>query len=104
MKPKTIALTSILVILCSIAGFLVSELIAQRNKKYLIVVAKRNYPKGTAITNAEEMFEMRSTPGSELPPLAIFFFEDLQGRSLTRDITAGEPILLSDLERTRNLK
>jgi flagella basal body P-ring formation protein FlgA len=104
MKRRTIIFTSILIILCAIAGSLVSELIAERHKKYLILVAKHNYPKGTVITHAEEMFEMRSTPGSELPPLAVFVFEDLQGRSLTRDITAGEPVLLSDLEKTKIAK
>ena len=103
MKPKTI------IILCGVvfgfvcltccgvvASYLTSQLIAQKNMRVLLVVARHNYPSGTAINDPEEMFEFREFPASDAPSGYVTELEELRGRTLTRDISEGEPLIEGD--------
>src|SRR5262245_53026911 len=51
-----------------VASYLTSQLIAQKNERVVLVVAKQNYSRGSAITNAEEMFELREIRQADAPP------------------------------------
>jgi len=107
MNAKTICL--VVIIACSwvfaflIGSYLTSQLIAQRNAKVMLVVAKHDYPKGTAIKDAEDMFEKREIPARECPSYAVVDYEDVRGRALTRDIRKGEFLVASDLERIEDV-
>src|SRR5216684_3676583 len=86
-----------------IGSFLVSQLIAQRNAKVMVVLAKHDYPKGTTIKDPEDMFEQREIRARECPANVVFGYEDVHGRALTRDIRKGELLVMSDLERTEDV-
>jgi Flp pilus assembly protein CpaB len=79
-----------------VASYLTSQLIAQKNMRVLLVVARHNYPSGTAINDPEEMFEMREFFASDAPSGRVTELEELRGRTLTRDISEGEPLLEGD--------
>jgi hypothetical protein len=113
MNAKTIYvlfLSCLLLIIFSIGGVLVgwlgrdpiSWLIEQRdkeqrNKKVMLVVAKHDYPKGTIITDPEEMFELREFLDRDAPihPFLEGFSEVAEawrGAILTNDIREGQPL------------
>jgi Flp pilus assembly protein CpaB len=92
---------SALVLFLLIAGFLVTQLILQINAKVMLVVAKHNYPKGTIITNPEEMFETRQFYESDAPQGAISDIEELRNCTLNTDILEGQPVQSFFLERSR---
>jgi SAF domain len=93
----------ILIFTYLIGSFLVSQLIAQRKAIVTVVLAKHDYPKGTAIKDPEDMFEKREIPSMECPPYVVSAYQDMGGRTLTRDIRKGELLLTSDLERTEDV-
>jgi hypothetical protein len=93
----------ILIFTYLIGSFLVSQLIAQRNAKVMVVLARHDYPKGTAIKDPEDMFEKREIPAMECPPYVVLGYEEVGGRTLTRDIRKGELLVISDLERTEDV-
>src|SRR6516165_4262856 len=87
-----------LIIALLVASYLTSQLIAQRSKKVMLVVAKHNYPKGTAITNAEDMFELRDIREADAPSGYLTEVEKLNRMTLNQDIREGEPITISHLK------
>jgi Flp pilus assembly protein CpaB len=108
MKPKTIVILGgvflgfvCLTSCCLVASYLTSQLIAQKNARILLVVARHNYPSGTAINDPEEMFEIREFPASEAPAGCVTDLEDLRDRTLIKDIREGEPVLTFFLERSQ---
>jgi len=107
MKAKMICIVMILagswVIALLIGSFLVSQLIAQRNRRVMVVVAKHDYPKGTVIKDAESMFEKGEIPARDSPSWVVTDYEDVRGRTLTRDIRKDELLVASDLERIENV-
>jgi Flp pilus assembly protein CpaB len=96
-----VLLTMILLVLASVGGYLVMQLIEQANKKVMLVVAKQNFPKGTIITNPEEMFEKREFYESDAPQGAISDLEELKNCTLNTDILEGQPVQSFFLERSR---
>jgi len=103
MKPKTIIIVCSLVfgfvcLTCCglVASYLTSQLIAQKNKRVLLVVARHNYPNGAAINDPEEMFELQEIREADAPSGFITELEELRGRTLTRDISEGEPLVEGD--------
>jgi hypothetical protein len=103
MNAKTICLlllTCILVCTLSVGGFfVVSQLIEQRNSTVMLVVAKHDYPKGTIITDPEQMFELREFLDSDAPPDHVSDLDDrLRDLVLRNDIHEGQPLQYSNLE------
>jgi len=99
MKTIYIALlTMILLVLVSVGGFLVVQLIEQRNKVVAVLVAKHNYPEGTKITDPESMFELREVREVDLPPGVIINHVEVRDRVQARDIREGEPVVVSHLK------
>jgi hypothetical protein len=77
----------------------------------MLVVAKHDYPKGTVITDPEEMFELREFLEKDAPQAAFLDFDAgsrgmMRGSILTSDIHVGQPLSLISLEspRTKALK
>jgi Flp pilus assembly protein CpaB len=106
MKTQTIVILCVGVtvgvgclIVCGLVGsYLTSQLIAQKNARVLLVVARHNYPKGTVVKNPEEMFELREIRHADAPSGYITELEEVGGRTLTRDINEGEPLVEGDLQ------
>jgi len=101
MNAKTIYLALLALLLAifgTAASYLISQLIAQANKRVSVLVAKQNYPQGTTITNPEKMFELREFREAELPPGVVYDYQDLRGRILTREIGEGELLVFFDLK------
>jgi pilus assembly protein CpaB len=86
-----------------VASYLTSQLIAQRNKRVMVFVAKHNYPNGTAITDPQQMFELQSILEMDAPPFVVTELEELRDRTLTHDIHEGEPAVHFHLERTQDV-
>src|SRR6266404_292641 len=109
MKTRTIVILCVGGALCFgclicgglVASYLTSQLIAQKNKRVVLVVAKLDYPKGTIITDPEQMFELREILESDAPPGILTDLEDLQDQTLTNDIRKGEPVQHHYLEETK---
>ena len=101
MKTQTIVILcvgaalglSCLIIGGLVASYLTSQLIAQKNAKMMILVAKHNYPKGTAINNPEQMFEFREILQTDAPFGAISDLDFLKDRTLTDDIREGQTVV-----------
>jgi len=109
-------LQGIFLIVFSIGGVFIIRLIEQKNKnviqsneKVTLVVAKHDYPKGTIITDPEQMFELREFLLADRPSVAFEKLEHVgsdgvlindirEGQPLTRDFV-GSPIIkaLTDL-------
>jgi Flp pilus assembly protein CpaB len=93
-----VLLTMMLLVFASAGGYLVMQLIEQRNKQIAVLFAKHNYPEGTKITDAQSMFELRQIREADLPPGVILDFAQVRGRILTREISEGEPVIVSHLK------
>jgi Flp pilus assembly protein CpaB len=99
MKTIYLALlTMILLVFVSVGGFLVMQLLEQRNKQIAVLLAKHNYPEGTKITDPQSMFELREVREMDLPPGVILDFAEIRGRILIKEIREGEPVVVSHLK------
>jgi uncharacterized protein (TIGR03067 family) len=104
MNAKTVCLFFLTVLIFFVCGYLFIDLTPQRNNAVvLLVVAKHNYPEGTAITDPEQMFELREISESDAPLSYIVDLEKLRNTTLTSDIRAGEPVAKHFLLETRKL-
>jgi Flp pilus assembly protein CpaB len=92
-----------LIITVLVAGWLISQLIAARNMKVMVLVAKHYYPKGTAITDPEEFFEFKEFRMSDVPIDAVYFVEQLQNCTLMGDVQEGQAIQFSLLEKNQDV-
>jgi hypothetical protein len=106
MNAKKICIvffTCFFLIIFSIGGVFVIRQIERRNgridatnDKVMVVVAKHDYPKGTIITDPEEMFEVREFLEADAPHGTFYFSEVGQvgpPAILTEDIHEGQPLL-----------
>jgi pilus assembly protein CpaB len=92
MKSKTMILMVVAVVCGLVASYLTSQLIAQKNKKVNLVVAKKNVSQWTPIKNPEELFELREWPESDAPQGAIGDMKELKDRVVLKDIEAEKPV------------
>jgi len=109
-KIYILSLTCILLIILSIGGVLIYPHIEhilprnsifrrmlmsteERNKKVMLVVAKHDYPKGTTITDPEQMFELREFLEADGPFVAFENLDEVsQDFVLIDDIREGQPL------------
>jgi tetratricopeptide (TPR) repeat protein len=95
----------ILLIIFSIGGVITFRLMEQRNtkaiqsnEKVMLVVAKRDYPKGTIITDPEQMFELREFLLADRPSVAFEKLEQVGWDGvLINDIREGQPLTRDSL-------
>jgi len=110
MKTQSIVILSVcasfcflcLVVCGLVSSYLTSQLIAQKNAKVAVVIAKHNYSKGTAIIDPEAMFEIREILQLDAPACAVSDLKDLRDRTLTSDIREGQPVQNAFLESTKD--
>src|SRR5436305_10200412 len=87
MKPKTVILMIVAVVCGLAASYMTSRVIAERNaasdvEKVSVLVARRNIPMGTLISDPEKLFEEKPFTKGEEPKKAIRAIEDLKDRRL----------------------
>ncbi len=97
MKSKTMILMVVAVVCGLVASYLTSTLIAQKNKKVQLVVAKKAITSWTPIKNPEEMFELREWAEADAPTDAVTDLKALQDRVVLKDIEAEKPVALNML-------
>jgi pilus assembly protein CpaB len=97
MKSKTMILMVVAVVCGLVASYLTSQLIAQKNKKVLLAVAKKPVQQWSMIKNPEDMFEMREWTESDAPTGPITDLKELQGRQVLKDIEQDKPVTVSML-------
>lgn len=106
MSGKTVYLFLLVgiasVLIYVVSSYLVSQLIAQRNRKVTLVVAKHDYPKGTTISDPEQMFELREMFDRDAPGDRVFDLEKLRNQTLTSDIGEGQPVQSSFLQKPKD--
>jgi hypothetical protein len=103
MKTTFYLFAGLAVILSVLAtSYLISQLIAQKNKKVMLVVAKHGYAKGTTITDPEQMLELKEFFEVDAPQAAVSDLDErLRGMTLTKDIHEGQPLQFIFLEETK---
>jgi hypothetical protein len=94
MNTKTVCLFFLTVLIFFVISYLFIDFIPQRNNPVvMLVVAKHDYPKGTAITDPEQMFELREFPEVDEPIDAYKNFDELSpDLILSNDIHEGQPL------------
>jgi Flp pilus assembly protein CpaB len=92
MKSKTMILMVVAVVCGLVASYLTSQLIAQKNKKVQLVVAKKAVAQWSMIKNPDEMFEIREWAESEAPSGAIADIKELKDRQALKDIEQDKPV------------
>jgi len=98
MKSKTMILMVVAVVCGLVASYLTSQLIAQKNKKVNLVVAKKAVSQWTPIKNPEELFELKEWPEADAPQNPILDMKDLKDRVVLKDIDADKPVSMSMLQ------
>ena len=103
MKAKKVCIvffTCFFLIIFSIGGVFIIRQIEQKNRprndKVMVVVAKHDYPKGTIITDPDQMFEVREFLEADAPHGTFYVSEVGQvgpPAILTEDIHEGQPFL-----------
>jgi pilus assembly protein CpaB len=98
MKSKTMILMVVAVVCGLVASYLTSQLIAAKNKKVQILVAKKAIPQSTPIKNPGEFFEQREWAESDAPQGAVTDMKDLQDRVVLKDIAENTPVAINMLQ------
>jgi len=98
MKSKTMILMVVAVVCGLVASYLTSQLIAQKNKKVNLVVAKKAVSQWTPIKNPDELFELKEWPEADAPQNPILDMKDLKDRVVLKDIDADKPVSMSMLQ------
>jgi pilus assembly protein CpaB len=92
MKSKTMILMVVAVVCGLVASYLTSQLIAQKNRKVQLVVAKKTVAQWSMIKNPDEQFEVREWAESEAPSGAIGDIKELKDRQALKDIEQDKPV------------
>jgi Flp pilus assembly protein CpaB len=80
-----------------VASYLTSQLIAQKNQKVQLLVAKKAVNQWALIKSPEEMFEVREWPQSEAPSGFMSDIKELKDRQALKDIEQDKPVTTSML-------
>src|SRR6516162_4447026 len=97
MKSKTIILMVVAVVCGLAASYMTSRLLADRNEKVKILVAKRKLGPWTQIKNPDEMFELDERPKSDVPKNAIMRPESIKDHVTVKTIEVGEVVVSDNL-------
>jgi pilus assembly protein CpaB len=97
MKSKTVILMVVAVVCGLAASYMTSRLLADRNEKVKILVAKRKLGPWTQIKNPDEMFELDERPKSDVPKNAIMRPESIKDHVTVKTIEVGEVVVSDNL-------
>ncbi len=97
MKSKTVILMVVAVVCGLAASYMTSRLLADRNEKIKVLVAKRKFNRWTHVKNPDEMFELDERPKNEVPRNAVTRPESIKDHVIIKAIEAGEVVVADNL-------
>jgi pilus assembly protein CpaB len=95
MKSKTMILMVVAVVCGLAASYMTSRLLADRNEKVKIVVAKKKLNSWVRIKNPDDFFELEERAKNDIPRNAVTKLESIKDFFLIKGIEQGE-VLVSD--------
>jgi pilus assembly protein CpaB len=93
MKSKTMILMVVAVVCGLAASYMTSRLLADRNEKVKIVVAKKKLNAWYPIKNPEEAFELEERTKNDVPRNAVTKLETIKDFVLIKGIEKGETLV-----------
>src|SRR5689334_13492706 len=105
MKPKTLILMFVAVGCGLVAAYLASQVGGGASSQPLVgvLVAKIDIPAGKAITNPDEVTELKNYLADTAPLDAIRNKTDLQNKTFGRTISKGDPLCAKDFSQHGSL-
>lgn len=97
MKSKTLILMVVAVVCGLAASYMTSRLLADRNEKVKVLVAKRKFNRWTHVKNPDEMFELEERPKNDVPRNAVSRPESIKDYVIIKAIDAGEVVIADNL-------
>src|ERR1700693_1750673 len=97
MKSKTMVLLAVAVVCGLGASYMTSRLLADRNEKVAILVAKQKFGSWTPIKSPEDQFEFQERLKNEVPKSAVTTLDGLKDHIVIRGLDKGEPIVAENL-------
>jgi pilus assembly protein CpaB len=97
MKSKTMILMVVAVVCGLAASYMTSRLLADRNEKVSILVAKQRLSAWTPVKNAEDMFELEEHTKNDVPKNAVTKFDSVRDQTVVRAMDKGEPLVAENL-------
>src|ERR1700693_6003527 len=97
MKSKTMVLLALAVICGLAASYMTSRLLADRNEKVAILVAKQKFGSWTMIKSPEDQFEFEERYKNEVPKNAVTSLDSLKDHLIVKGLDKGEPVVTENL-------
>jgi pilus assembly protein CpaB len=97
MKSKTMILMVVAVVCGLSASYMTSRLLADRNEKVQVLVAKQRISAWSPIKNVEEQFELVEHAKNEVPKNALTKYDSARDQILVKGIEKGEPLVSDNL-------
>jgi Flp pilus assembly protein CpaB len=93
----------VVAVICGLsASYMTSRILADRNEKVTILVAKQRMAPWTPIKNPEEQFEQEERSKNEVPKNALMKFDSARDQILVRALDKGDPVVADNLMDKRN--
>jgi pilus assembly protein CpaB len=103
MKSKTLILMTVAIICGLAASYMTSRLLADRNEKVNVLVARERMAAYSPIKNPEEQFMLQEFMKNDVPRNAVTRFDALKDHLLNRALDKGEPVLADNLVDKKQL-
>jgi pilus assembly protein CpaB len=97
MKSKTVILMVVAIVCGLAASYMTSRLLADRNERVSILVAKQRFNAWTPIKNPEEQFEIEERLKNEVPKNAVTKFESAKDHVLIKGMDKGDPLVAENM-------
>jgi Flp pilus assembly protein CpaB len=89
----------VVAIICGLAAsYMTSKLLADRNERVEILVAKQHLNSWTQIKKPEDMFEVEERLKSDAPRNAVIKFDSLKDLVLIHNLNKGDPLVEDNLQ------
>lgn len=97
MQSKTLIVLLVAVACGGAAAFMTSRLLADRNEKVTILVAKQRLGPWTPVKNPDDQFELEERSKNEIPKNALTRLDSVRDHILVRGIERGDPVVADNL-------
>jgi Flp pilus assembly protein CpaB len=97
MKSKTLILMVVAIVCGLAASYMTSRLLADRNEKIPVLVAKQKIAGWTALKNPDEFFDIEEHPKNEVPKNAIGKLEAVKDFKTVKGLEKGDILVAENL-------
>jgi pilus assembly protein CpaB len=101
MKSKTMILLLLAAGCGLVASYMTSRLLAERNERVAVLVAKAKFPQWTPVKNPDEMFELEERPKVDVPRNAVLKGDTIKDHVLLKNMEKGD-VVVSDFLQSRD--